>query len=258
MENGQYWPIPIKGGFACGIVLDICKGQRKEFLAGLLDWTGSHEPIQSDLESAIVLSQGEGHIKMIWQREAQIIGKLAEPPQPYEWTEHLGGPEYGLFKGLDLIDRLTAEEAKVYPKRGTWGFNVINILADCLGNDISFTAKLAVTRQHYPFSIWEDSFQGGLIQYTQENCDKARGICDRLVVGLISLGSNGTESEKLSLFKVAVTAFNELNQELDCSFIETQEREELCDWLNIVCDAAGLNPEEYGDGEGPATEWRDW
>ena len=132
MQKGQYWPIPIKGGFACGIVLDIQKGSKREFLAGLLDWTGTDEPIQTDLKSAIVVKQGEGHIKMIWQRDAWITGALPNAPAPIIWTEHLGGPEYGLFEGLDLIDRLTAKEAKDYPKRTAWGYNMVNIYADDL------------------------------------------------------------------------------------------------------------------------------
>lgn len=133
MRKGQFWPIPIEGGFACGIVLDIEKNSRTVFLAGLLDWVGTQKPTTSDLECSIVVEQGEGHIKMIGQRGSSIIGELPNPLSPLIWTEHLGGPDYGLFEGLVLIDRITCKESEVYSKRSTWGDNVINILADKFG-----------------------------------------------------------------------------------------------------------------------------
>jgi hypothetical protein len=71
------------------------------------------------------------------------------------------------------------------------------------------------------------------------------------------LGEAASESDKLEVFHEAIVATNALN-ETDDSLIETGEREDLCELCNIIAVAAGLNPEDYGDGEGPASEWRDW
>jgi hypothetical protein len=49
-----------------------------------------------------------------------------------------------------------------------------------------------------------------------------------------------------------------MNDEFDGSFIETGEREDLCELTNVISLAAGLNPDDYGSGEGLASEWRDW
>jgi len=39
--------------------------------------------------------------------------------------------------------------------------------------------------------------------------------------------------------------------------IETGEREELCELFNKISLSANLNPEDYGEVEGIASEWRD-
>lgn len=58
------------------------------------------------------------------------------------------------------------------------------------------------------------------------------------------------------MFRVAIERTNELDAETE--MIETGEREDLCELTNRISVAAGLDPEDYGDGEGLASEWRDW
>ncbi len=118
-----------------------------------------------------------------------------------------------------------------------------------------FAADLQAAKRSYPFDRWQKGLEHGLEQYTQENCDKVRTIFNTLIADLIALGKDAPESQKISKFETAVLALNDLNDELDGGFIETGEREELC---NVICEAAGIDPAKYGDGEGPASEWRDW
>ena len=40
--------------------------------------------------------------------------------------------------------------------------------------------------------------------------------------------------------------------------IETGEREELCELFNSIAADCGIDPGQYGHGEGLASEWRDW
>ncbi len=82
-------------------------------------------------------------------------------------------------------------------------------------------------------------------------------IFDKLISKLAALGPDATEQAKLSLFREAIEATNELNAQ-DEGLIETGEREDLCERANLVAVAAGLDPAKYGGGEGAATEWRDW
>jgi hypothetical protein len=112
-------------------------------------------------------------------------------------------------------------------------------------------------RKSYPFDRWMENVKYGLDQYTPENCKKAKNIADKLIDKLIKLQNKGTEEQKVALFKEAVLSYNNLNGENE-SIIETEEREDLCELLDKIAVAAGLNPQKYGDGEGIATEWRDW
>jgi hypothetical protein len=114
--------------------------------------------------------------------------------------------------------------------------------------------KLSATKARYPFKRWADS---GLDQYTEESCSAFARVFDNLIERLAYLGEEASEADKLESFHQAVVALNALN-ESDYSLIETGEREDLCELCNIIAAAAGMNPKDYGEGEGPASEWRDW
>ena len=123
---------------------------------------------------------------------------------------------------------------------------------------MSYATDLEATKQTYPFDRWHEGLQHGLEQYTKENCDRTRAIFDTLIADLISLGADASDDEKLSKFEIAILALNDLDEELDNCLIETGEREDLCELCNTICEAAGMDPANYGDGEGPASEWREW
>ncbi len=122
---------------------------------------------------------------------------------------------------------------------------------------MTYEEKLNQTKSTYPFEQWKAKAEFGLEQYTPENCDRMRKIFDDLIAGLIAKGENASESEKIESFRTAIEATNELSEEIE-DLIETDEREELCELTNIIGAAANLNPDNYGDGEGLASEWREW
>lgn len=124
--------------------------------------------------------------------------------------------------------------------------------------------KLEATKASYPFNNWRKMFHpkyedgiDGMEQYTPENCDKAERILDELISSLINAGETLPEKDKVLLFKTAVESLNSLEEEVH-GLIETGEREELCALFDEIATAAGLNPADYGDGEGIASEWREW
>lgn len=117
-----------------------------------------------------------------------------------------------------------------------------------------YASKLEAAKAAYPFQQWADS---GLEQYTDQACAAFAGVFDCLISDLIARGHDAAEAAKLEAFQRAVLALNTLN-EADESLIETGEREDLCDLVNLIASATGLNPADYGDGEGPASEWRAW
>jgi len=95
------------------------------------------------------------------------------------------------------------------------------------------------------------------IQYTPEVCAAFAAVFDRLIEKLIQIGEGASEQSKLDLLHEAVEALNTLNEQ-DENLIETGEREDLCALVHLVTTACGLDPSKYGDGEGPAGEWREW
>ncbi|WP_131555280.1 hypothetical protein [Pedobacter frigiditerrae] len=122
---------------------------------------------------------------------------------------------------------------------------------------IDYQNKLLETKQFYPFDRWRESYNDGLTQYTKQNCDKTKKVFDDLIASLIDLGGNGSEAQKKELFKTAIIKTNKLNDEID-GLIETGEREDLCELTDKITIACGLDPHKYGDGEGLASEWREW
>jgi hypothetical protein len=123
---------------------------------------------------------------------------------------------------------------------------------------MSYEKKLMDIKQHYPFDLWRQAYAGGLLQYTEENCRKMRTIFDDLISGLIGIGEGASENDKVKLFQRAIERTNALNDENNGTLIETGEREDLCELTNLIGEACGIDPKKYGDGEGLATEWRDW
>lgn len=121
---------------------------------------------------------------------------------------------------------------------------------------MTYEETLNQTKSSYPFDRWRKSFESGLEMYTPENCDRMQKVFDDLIEALIVKGETGTETEKIKLFKTAIEATNELDEET--GMVETGEREDLCDLTNVITVAAGLRSENYGNGEGLASEWRDW
>lgn len=118
----------------------------------------------------------------------------------------------------------------------------------------SYREKLLPTKASYPFTRWGKST---LPQYTPEACAAFANVFDQLIERLAALGEIASAEKKMDCFRITIEALNAMNEE-DSSLIETGEREDLCELCNVIATAAGLNPEDYGDGEGPASEWRDW
>ena len=123
---------------------------------------------------------------------------------------------------------------------------------------MSYAERLEAAKQGYPFAAWRDkALQHGLDQYTDENCDKAKALLDALLAGLVALGEDAPEAEKVARFKTAVLGLNDLNA-TDDTLIETGEREELCQLFDAIAATSGIMSSKYGAGDGIASEWRDW
>ena len=123
---------------------------------------------------------------------------------------------------------------------------------------LSYSEKLEMTKKLYPFENWRNNFlEYQMEQYSEENCNAVKNIFETLIDKLRKLEENGYNLEKEKSFKVAILSLNELNEKND-GLIETGEREDLCELIDQITIASGLNPKEYADGEGIADVWREW
>lgn len=120
---------------------------------------------------------------------------------------------------------------------------------------MNYAERLNQTKSYYPFDRWTTF---AIDIYTSENCGKIAKIFDDLIADLISKGENAPEAEKVESFRAAIEATNKFNDKFNGGFIETGEREELWELTNIITVAAGLDPENYGEGAGLSDEWREW
>ncbi|MCR9228450.1 MAG: hypothetical protein NXH90_13610 [Flavobacteriaceae bacterium] len=96
--------------------------------------------------------------------------------------------------------------------------------------------------------------------YTKENCNKVNTIIYNLIDRLEE--NNGAdEPEKLEIIKASVLGLNDLNDSIE-GFIETGERETLCDILDEIATKAGIDVAQFDDGDlfesGIASQWRTW
>ena len=122
----------------------------------------------------------------------------------------------------------------------------------------SYQDKLGAARNTHLLVDWHSKAEHGLEQYTKENCAGAQKIIDDLIARLVAIGETADENAKIKQFEIAVVALNMFNDKADGCFIETGEREDLCPLFDRIAEAAGLDPQKYGGGEGVASEWRDW
>jgi hypothetical protein len=121
----------------------------------------------------------------------------------------------------------------------------------------TYADRLEATKEFFPFSLWA-TFDDEMEQYSEQNCAVAEAILDRLLAELAAIGEHASEAAKVAKFRESVEALNALNEDIGGNFIETGEREELCELYDRIASVAGLDPRRYGGGEGLASEWREW
>ena len=116
-------------------------------------------------------------------------------------------------------------------------------------------SDLELIKDRLDIMSWTEKKEKGLEQYSKKNCTKAETIVLELISQLGAVEQNDF-AVKEELIKQAVLKLNKFNDSLDGGFIETEEREELCDLFDNIADAVGINVQDYQDGV--ASKWRDW
>jgi hypothetical protein len=81
---------------------------------------------------------------------------------------------------------------------------------------------------------------------------ESRKVLRNAVDSLVELGPAATKQKKLAILQQCIESINNLDEKLD-HFIETQEREDICEEFDAIVHAAGL-----GKLKNLADRWRDW
>jgi hypothetical protein len=111
---------------------------------------------------------------------------------------------------------------------------------------------LANFKNEKPTKRWNECMIEGDDIFAEENIMESEKALDIFIDELISLGNSPGEHQIIRCVEKVVLKFNELNENYDY-YIETLEREELCEFIDKAVKAVGLNA-DYDITE----EWRDW
>jgi hypothetical protein len=109
------------------------------------------------------------------------------------------------------------------------------------------TLTLRQIRNERPFTHWRRLWPGIVVT-------ESRRTFRETVDQLVALGPHPTLDAAIPILKACVERFNELDAAHD-NFIETEEREDICEHFARMVHAAGLA--EYGSGD-LTDQWRDW
>lgn len=107
-------------------------------------------------------------------------------------------------------------------------------------------------RNKKPTEIWKDDMEEDDDLFTEENITESEEALDDFIDELISLGDNANEKDIMDCVKKVVIKFNDFNEKYDY-YIETMEREDLCEFIIKAAQIAGLETDED-----ITEEWREF
>ena len=172
--------------------------------------------------------------------------KKKEPNQPPEPMSGLG-PPWLILNARQIMKHLVIAFAMVCLVACTKQVSpesTPKAAARAPQND--YEKRLVATRSEFRFEHWPAHARPAVV-----------AVFEQLLADLVAAGESASESQKIECFKRAVSALNEIDRK-DHTVIETSEAEQLIDIGNHIARAAGLDPQKYGDKEGPLSAGRNW
>lgn len=106
-------------------------------------------------------------------------------------------------------------------------------------------------RKNKPTIQWVENDEDNEF-FNEENINATNEVLDSFINSLEKLGTNPPEAEIMKIVKDVVIKFNELNEQYDY-YIETMEREDLCEFIDTAVSIAGLETDDD-----ITEEWREW
>jgi len=123
---GQFWGVPLSDGrWACGRVLAVkaesdayFPGNRRTFLAALMDWEGDQPPTPEGIAGGRVVAQGWAHVRTIQLNGRLILGcrdLRLDGIRGLREVTHRGGGTVMVYEGPAALRPATREEAATMP-----------------------------------------------------------------------------------------------------------------------------------------------
>ncbi|ABQ07285.1 hypothetical protein [Flavobacterium johnsoniae] len=190
-----------------------------------------------------------------------VVNKIGKKPNKkgvssygkYYWTEF---DDYRILTAFDKdleiliwirIKKLTLQEKEKIRLKKFLNQQSKNINPDNADLILSFLYKL-------PTIEWEKRRKNGDKEFTKEKIGLIETLLKDYINTLIKLTKEKKASSIFNSIKKLVLAINKINPKYDY-FIETMEREELCQFINDIIRNTGLEFEANFD---LTEEWREW
>jgi hypothetical protein len=261
-SQGAAFAYPLEDGrFAiCRVLLDQTSEQSKQWgsrpiLAANSAWIGDAIPNTGVAALRPILRLNHHS----WEDEPSVLWIADEPPKEFVYVgqirptaqeKRISCASFGNWRSLTIQpliqwrwdndrDVLLAEDRIKEREEALARQNARRERLGCLGR-----VSLNDLREHTFFKTWQN-------YPPREAIEASRNIMARAVRQLIELGPNASENERLSVLQECIESFNELDSEK--SYIETDEREDICNEFEAIVFASGLGHLEY-----LADRWREW
>lgn len=259
---GTAFAFPLSDGrfSVCRVLLDISSERSKQWnsdtiLVACSSWIGDQVPCVDDLALRPIL-QLKHHS---WNNKPNVLWVFDEPP-----------PD---MIPIGIIEPTAEEQAIPCESFGNWNSLTFQPLAQwrwdherdfVLAEDVieqkkdkEAREKAQREREQYLERITLDELRGRRFFPTWNDYPPpmvvraSRKLMTNTVEELLKLGPRASEKERIAVLQWCIESFNELDAEMQ--FIETVEREDICEEYEAIVNACGL-----GRHKELADRWRDW
>ncbi|MEX2118562.1 MAG: hypothetical protein WD847_03055 [Pirellulales bacterium] len=244
----------------CRVLLDASSEQSKQWKSETIlvagsAWIGVNVPNADEPALRPILRLNHHS----WRGRSNVLWVSGQPPddfipigsiQPTSEEQAIPSPSFGGWETFALQplaqwrwdnerDTVRAEDLIRETKDAERGENAQREREEYLSR-----ITLEQLRDRRFFGHWKD--------YPPANAIRAsRDLMTRTVQRLIELGPGASPDARMAVLQQCIESFNQLDAEM--SFIETTEREDICQEFEAVVHACGL-----GAHKDLADEWREW
>jgi hypothetical protein len=261
-KAGTAFAFPLDDGrfSVCRVLLDTSSERSKQWngdtiLVACSSWIGDQVPRADDPALRPIL-----HLKHhSWDNNPNVLWVSDEPPPdliPIGTIEPTAEEQAISCMSFGSWDSLTLQPLAQWK----WDHERDSVLAEDVikhKKDKEAREKAQREREQYLERITLDELRGRRFFPTWNDSPPpkavraSRKLMTNTVEELLKLGPRASEKERMVVLQQCIESFNELDAEMQ--FIETVEREDICEEFEAIVHACGL-----GHHKDLADRWHDW